>query len=73
MQDVDRVAHIQALPQPGRAGRPRVEAESLGLVLSPQGLDWIGGYCGREWDLGQEPAVRSPESERTVGLSPCAQ
>jgi hypothetical protein len=38
-------------------------------VLSPEGLDRVGGYCGWEWNLGQGPAVRPPESKRAVGLS----
>ena len=69
MQDVDRPAHIQSLAQPGRAGRPRVEAEPLRVVLRPERLDRIGGHRGRRRDLGQRPAVRPPEPERAVGLS----
>ena len=46
-----------------------MQVESLRVVLSPQGLDRICGYCGREWDLGQGPAIRPPESKRAVGLS----
>jgi hypothetical protein len=46
-----------------------VEAEPLRVVLRPKGLDRIGGHCGRGRDLGQEPAVRSPEPERAVRLS----
>ena len=69
MQDVDRVAHIQALPQPGRAGRPRVQAEPLRVVLRSKGLDRIGRHSRRGRDLGKQPAVRSPEAERAVRLS----
>ena len=69
MQDVDRPAQIQALAQPGRARRPRVEAEPLRVVLRAEGLDRIGGHRGRRRDLGQEPAVRPPELQRAVGLS----
>src|SRR5688572_17402671 len=43
--------------------------EPLRLVLRPQGLDRIGGHRGRGRHLGQQPAVRSPELERAVGLS----
>jgi len=69
MQDVDRVDHIQALPEPGRACRPRVEAESLRVVLRPQGLDRIGGHHGRRRDLRYGPSIRPPEAEHAVGLS----
>jgi len=69
MQDVDRPAQIQMLPEPARARRPRVEAESQRLVLSPQALNWIRGQRDRRRDLGQGPAVGAPEPERTVGLS----
>jgi hypothetical protein len=51
MQNVDRVAHVEALPQPGRACRARVQAESLRVVLRPQGLHWIGRHRGRGRDL----------------------
>jgi hypothetical protein len=69
MQHVDRIAQVQALPQPGRAGRPRVQAESLRVVLRSKGLDRIRRYSGRGRDLGEQPAVRSPEAERAVRLS----
>ncbi len=69
MQDADRPAEIQALPQPERAQCACVKAESLRGVSRPEGLDWIVGRCRRRWDLGQGPAVRAPEPERAVGLS----
>jgi hypothetical protein len=46
-----------------------VEAESLRLVLRPQGLDRIGGHRGRGRNLEQGTAVGPPESERAIGLS----
>jgi hypothetical protein len=69
MQDVDRAAHIQALPQPGRAGRPRVQAEPLRVVLRAERLDWIRGHRGRGRDVGHKPAVWPPELQRAVGPS----
>ena len=69
MQDADRPAEIQTLPQPARARRPRVEAEPLRIVPLSEGLDRISGYRGRRWDIGQGTAVRPPELERAVGLS----
>ena len=69
MQDVERVTQIQALAQPGRARRPRVQTEPLRVVLCAERLDRIGGHRGRGRDVGEQPAVRSPEPERAVGLS----
>ena len=69
MQDVDRPAHIQALPQPAWACRPSVEAQPLRLVPRPEGLDRISGHRRGRRDIGQEPAVRPLERERAVGLS----
>jgi len=46
-----------------------MKAESLRVVPRAQGLDRIRGHCGRRRDLGQQPAVRSSESKRAVGLS----
>ena len=67
MQNVDRPAEIQALPQPERARRPRVESEALRLVPRPEGLNRISGHRDRRRDVGQETAVRPPEPERAVG------
>ena len=69
MQDVERITQIQALAQPGRARRARVEAESLCVVLCAERLDRIDGHRGRHRDVGQQLAVRSPELKRTVGLA----
>ena len=69
MQHVDRVTQIQTLAQPRRARRPRVQAEPLCLVLCAERLDRIGRHGGRRRDIRQQPAVRSPELQRTVGLS----
>jgi len=43
MQDVDRVAHVQAFPQPARARRSWVNAQALRDVPFAQGLHRIGG------------------------------
>ncbi len=69
MQDIDHPAQIQALPQPARARRPRVQAEPLCVVPRPERLNRIGGYCGRRRDLRKGPAIWSPEPERAVRLS----
>ncbi len=69
VHDVDRPAHVQALAQPARSRRPRVEAEPLRLVPRPEGLDGIGGDCSGRRHLGQESPVRAPEPEHAVRLS----
>ena len=46
-----------------------MQAEPLRVVLRMEGLDRIRGHCGRRRDLGQQPAIRSPELQRAVGLS----
>jgi hypothetical protein len=69
MQDSERVTQIQALAQPGRARRPRVQAESLRVVLRAKRLDRIGGHRGRGRDVGEQLAVRSPELKIAVRLS----
>src|SRR5213593_4589800 len=69
MQDVDRPAQVQALAQPARARRPRVESESLRVVSCAEGPGWILRHLLRRRDLGQRPAVRPPEREPAVGLS----
>jgi hypothetical protein len=38
MEDVDRPAHIHALPEPAGARRPRVEAKTLRVVIRPKDL-----------------------------------
>jgi len=68
MQDGDRPAEIQALAQPQRARRPRVQSKSLCVVPRPEGLNRISGHRERRRDVGQQAAVRPPEPERAVGL-----
>ena len=69
MQDGERVAQIQALAQPGRARRARVQAEPMRVVLRAERLDRIGGHCSRGRDIGEQLAVRAPELKRAVWLS----
>jgi len=46
-----------------------MQAQPLRGVPRPQGLSRISRHRGRRRDLGQGPAVRPPEAERTVGLA----
>src|SRR5436309_852081 len=66
MQDVDRPAHVEALPQPARARRPRV---ALRVVPRPEGPDRIVRYRRGRRDRGQGSAVWSPERERAIRVS----
>src|SRR3989442_14966228 len=69
MKDIDRPARIQALPEPARARRPRVESEALLFVPRPEGLDRIVRYRCRRRDRGQVPAVRPPERDRAIRVA----
>ncbi len=69
MQHVDRPAHVQALSQPPRACRPRMNPEPLCSVLRPQRPHRIGRHRRRRRHLGQQPAVRPAELQRPVGHS----
>ena len=68
MQDVDRPADVQALSQPARAGRPRVEAEALRGVMRSETLNRISGYRGQRRDVRQGSSVRPLEMKRAVRL-----
>ncbi len=70
VHDVDRPAHVQALSQPTRARRPRVDAEPLRFVPRPEGLDGIGGRRSGRRHLGQELPVRTPEVELIARQAP---
>ena len=66
VQHVDRPADVERLPEPGRAGRARGEAEALRIVIRAEcgdGISWHGGRCRH---LGERPAVRPLELERPV-------
>jgi len=67
MQDVDGPAHIQSLPEPARACRPRSETQAVGVVASAESLDGIPGHRNRQRHLRERVAVGSPEPERPVG------
>ena len=67
VQDVDRPAHIQPLPEPAGARRARVDAKTLRLVTSVERLDGIPRHPSSQRRLGQRPAVGPLEPERPVG------
>jgi hypothetical protein len=69
MQNVDDVAHVQALSQPPRGRRPRVQPKSLGIVSCAKDFNGIAGHLRRRRDLGQHPAVRPVEPQLAVRFS----
>src|SRR3990170_4134016 len=69
MQDVDGPAEIQTLPEPARAGRPRMKPQPQRLVSHPERVDRIRGYSGQRRDVREEPPVGPTEAEDAVGLS----
>ena len=68
MQDADRPAHVNALSQPARARRPRVQVKPSRLVPRSERPDGIVGDRRRGRDIGQRSPVRSPEPQLAVGL-----
>jgi hypothetical protein len=69
MQDVDRIADIQAIARPARHRRPRVNVEPLNVVRRQQRVDGIARHHGGRRNVRQWPAVRSPEAELSISLS----
>jgi len=69
VQDVDRPADVQALPQPTRGGRPRVQHKPFGIVPRSQDFHGIAEYLRGGRNLRQKLAVRSVEPKLAVGLS----
>src|SRR6266487_3731303 len=67
VQDVDRVTHVEAFPEPGGARRPRVNPKTLLVVTLSDRSDWITGHRSRCRHLWQRVAIRPPELERPVG------
>jgi hypothetical protein len=63
MQDVDRPAHIQPLSKPAGTRCPRVEMQSLFVVLGFQSADRIRGHLCSGRNVRQEGAMTT---ERTL-------
>ncbi len=61
VQDVESPAHVERLPQPARARRPRVQVKPSRLVPRSERLNGIAGHRRRKRDFEQWPSVRSPE------------
>jgi len=53
MQDVDRVAHVQALPKPPRGGGVRVHDQPFCIMLRAQDSHGISGHVRMRRDLRQ--------------------
>ena len=69
VQDVDRIADIQAISRPARHRRPRVNGEPLNVVRREQRVDGIARRRGGRRNVRQRPAIRSAEAELSISLS----
>src|SRR5213593_5194989 len=69
MQDVDRIANVEALSEPSGLRCLPVDANPLGLVARAERPDGIGGDRGQRRALSQELAVGAPEAPLSVALS----
>ena len=68
VQDVDRIADIQAISRPARHCRPRVKVEPMSVVHREQRVDGIARHRDERRNVRQWPAVRSPEAELSISL-----
>jgi hypothetical protein len=59
--------HIQPLPEPLGARRPRADAKALRVVARVERLDGFNGHRGRWRHIRKGPAIRSLELERPIG------
>ena len=66
MQDVDRPGHIQSLPEPLGARRPRVDPKALRVMTRAESLYGFNGHRGRWRHIREGPAIRAPERQRAV-------
>src|SRR5262245_30921874 len=66
MEDIHRVAQVQAVAQPSRRGRVRVDHDALRLVPGPDRLLGIGVEVGGRRHVRNRPAAGTPELEFAV-------
>ena len=69
MQDADRVAHVETLPQPARHRGSRVQVDPVCLVARTQRVHGIARYRGRRRDLRHDLTVRATEAKLATRLS----
>jgi hypothetical protein len=67
VQNVKCVTHVQALPEPAGASRPRMETKALRFMSHPECLDGFPWHRGRRRYIRQRAAIRPPELQRPVG------
>jgi hypothetical protein len=67
VQDIDGPSHVQALPEPARARRPRSKSKALRVVTRAERRDWITGHRRRRRHLRQRVTVRPPKLQLSVG------
>ena len=66
MHDIDRVAHVQGLPEPAWRQGLSVQVKPVSFVSRPKDFDRIVGYVRGQHELGQETAVRTSELELAI-------
>jgi hypothetical protein len=64
MQDIDRIAHVEALAEPGRRGGVAMQAEARRPVSLPEPSNGIPGKRWRRWHCRQRSSVRAEEPQR---------
>jgi len=69
MQDADRPADVQMLSLPTGRRCACIDLDASRIVLHADCVDGIRGHCGRRRHIRQQPPVRPPEAEFTVGLA----
>src|SRR5712692_11554089 len=69
MQDADRPANVEMLPQPTRHRGARVQVEPLCIVPRSEDLHGIVAHLRRTRHLGQKLAVRAAEPKLAVRVS----
>ncbi len=69
MQDVDRIAHVQALPQPARGRGVRVQANPRRNMPSLESAHGIAADFWWKRHRGQELAIRAAEVKLPILLT----
>ena len=69
MQDADGIAEVQALSQPSRRRRPRVQAEAFFLVPGADHRHWVATQIWTTRDIGENVAIRAAETKLAIRLA----
>src|SRR5207245_5954004 len=69
VQDIDCPADVEAPAQPAGHRRARVDVDAAPVVLRSKRLDRIGRHRSGRRDVGQQEAIRPPETEHSIQIS----